>query len=91
MNSFHLARNLSKRSQTLVYSRFFSKGAIPTSSAVEIDGTKVVGLPHLSVRYLFRVEVMLWLLSSLMLTSSASPLRDSFPLARSRVTRRHPP
>lgn len=43
-----LARNLSKRSQTLVTSRFLSKGAIPTSSAVEVDGTKVLGLPHLT-------------------------------------------
>eukprot|EP00585_Thalassiosira_rotula_P013171 CAMPEP_0196129820 /NCGR_PEP_ID=MMETSP0910-20130528/410_1 /TAXON_ID=49265 /ORGANISM="Thalassiosira rotula, Strain GSO102" /LENGTH=110 /DNA_ID=CAMNT_0041389015 /DNA_START=70 /DNA_END=402 /DNA_ORIENTATION=- len=48
MNSFHLARTVSKRSQTLVTSRFMSKGPIPTSSAVKIDGTKVVGLPHLS-------------------------------------------
>ncbi|KAL3757151.1 hypothetical protein ACHAWU_004583 [Discostella pseudostelligera] len=47
MNSF-LARNLSKRSTTIVSSRFFSKGAIPTSSAAEVDGIKVIGLPHLS-------------------------------------------
>ncbi|KAL3763841.1 hypothetical protein ACHAW5_006259 [Stephanodiscus triporus] len=51
MNSFHLARNLSRRSQTVVFSRFFSKGgAIPTSSTAEVGGVKVVGLPHLSVR-----------------------------------------
>ena len=52
MNSFHLARNLSRRSQTIVSSRFFSKGgAIPTSSTAEVGGVKVVGLPHLSVRW----------------------------------------
>jgi hypothetical protein len=51
MNTFHLARILTKRSQTMISSRFFSKGgAIPTSSTVEIGGVKVIGLPHLSVR-----------------------------------------
>ncbi len=48
MNSFHLAQILSKRSQ-IVSRRFFSKGAIPTTSAVEVGGIKVIGLPHLSV------------------------------------------
>ncbi len=48
MNSFHLVL---KRSQTIVSPRFFSKGAIPTTSAVEVGGIKVIGLPHLSVRW----------------------------------------
>ncbi|KAL7547197.1 hypothetical protein ACHAWF_010512 [Thalassiosira exigua] len=43
-----LARNLSKRSHALVSTRLFSKGAIPTSNAVEVEGTKVLGLPHLT-------------------------------------------
>lgn len=47
MNSLHLARNLSRRSHTLVSARLFSKGAIPTSSSLEIGGTKVVGLDHM--------------------------------------------
>lgn len=46
MNSFQLA---ARRTQALASRRFFSKGSsIPTSSAVEVDGVKVVGLPHLS-------------------------------------------
>lgn len=51
MNSL-LARNLSKRSQTFVAKRFMSKsGAIPTGSTMEVNGTKVVGLNHMTVRY----------------------------------------
>ena len=46
MNSFQLA---ARRTQALASRRFFSKGSIPTSSAAEVDGVKVVGLPHLSV------------------------------------------
>ena len=55
MNSL-LARNLSRRSQTLLSSRFYSKGAvnskaaIPTSATMEIGNVKVVGLDHLTVR-----------------------------------------
>eukprot|EP00986_Skeletonema_menzelii_P013132 scaffold7481_cov136-Skeletonema_menzelii.AAC.1 len=45
MNSFQLA---ARRSQALASRRFFSKGSIPTSSTAEVDGVKVVGLPHLS-------------------------------------------
>ena len=33
----------------MVARRAFSKGPIPTSSSVSVDGTKVVGLNHLSV------------------------------------------
>ena len=47
----------------MVTSRYFSKGgAIPTSSAVKVDGVDVVGLPHLSVSDVqveVEVEVML--------------------------------
>ena len=50
MNSFNLACNLSKRSQTMISSRYFSKGPIPTSSTAEVGGVKVIGLDHLSVR-----------------------------------------
>ena len=52
MNHIQLARSISKRSQVLVSSRLFYKGAsaIPTSAAVEVGGYKVLGLPHLSVR-----------------------------------------
>lgn len=33
----------------MISTRFFSKGgAIPTSSAAEVEGVKVVGLPHMS-------------------------------------------
>lgn len=47
MNSFQLA---ARRTQALASRRFFSsKGSIPTSSTAEVDGVKVVGLPHLSV------------------------------------------
>mmetsp|Transcript_24796 Transcript_24796/g.42458 ORF Transcript_24796/g.42458 Transcript_24796/m.42458 type:complete len:109 (-) Transcript_24796:309-635(-) len=45
MNSFRIARTATQRTQA----RFFSKGGtIPTSSTLEVGGTKVVGLPHLS-------------------------------------------
>lgn len=44
--TFQLA---ARRTQALASRRFFSKGStIPTSSAAEVDGVKVVGLPHLS-------------------------------------------
>ena len=47
MNSFRIARAVSQRGAT---ARFSSKaGAIPTSSTIEVGGTKVIGLPHLSV------------------------------------------
>mmetsp|Transcript_13029 Transcript_13029/g.18665 ORF Transcript_13029/g.18665 Transcript_13029/m.18665 type:complete len:108 (-) Transcript_13029:1385-1708(-) len=45
MNSFQLA---ARRTQALASRRLFSKGSIPTSSTAEVDGVKVVGLPHLS-------------------------------------------
>ena len=49
MNSFHLA---ARRTQALASRRFFSKGSsIPTSSTAQVDGVKIVGLPHMSVRY----------------------------------------
>lgn len=47
MNSLNLA---ARRTQALASRRFFSKvSSIPTSSAANVDGVKVVGLPHLSV------------------------------------------
>ncbi|KAL9186170.1 hypothetical protein ACHAXT_005408 [Thalassiosira profunda] len=46
MNSFRIARAVSQRGAT---ARFSSKaGTIPTSSTIEVGGTKVMGLPHLS-------------------------------------------
>lgn len=47
-NIVERAEQLAIRVQTMVTSRFYSKGAIPTSSSMEVGGTKVVGLPHLS-------------------------------------------
>lgn len=53
--TFQLA---ARRTQALASRRFFSKGStIPTSSAAEVDGVKVVGLPHLSVSDYVRSEV----------------------------------
>ena len=49
MNAFRIASSMTKRGQAMVARRAFSKGPIPTSSSVSVDGTKVVGLNHLSV------------------------------------------
>jgi len=50
MNAFRIASSVTKRGQAMVARRAFSsKGPIPTSSSVSVDGTKVVGLNHLSV------------------------------------------
>ena len=41
----------------MVSSRFFAKGALPTNSAAEVGGIKVIGLPHLSVRVIIDGDV----------------------------------
>ena len=57
MNAFRIANSLTKRGQAMVARRAFSKGPIPTSSSVSVDGQKVIGLPHLSVSSDVLVEV----------------------------------
>mmetsp|Transcript_26857 Transcript_26857/g.63733 ORF Transcript_26857/g.63733 Transcript_26857/m.63733 type:complete len:110 (-) Transcript_26857:158-487(-) len=47
MNSFRLASALTKRTQANV-ARSFSKGPIPTSTSMTVDGIKVVGVDHLT-------------------------------------------
>jgi hypothetical protein len=70
MNSLNLA---ARRTQALASRRFFSKvSSIPTSSAANVDGVKVVGLPHLSVSDGLRLLGAYPVRPSQMLTKSAS-------------------
>jgi len=46
----------------MVARRAFSKGPIPTSSSVSVDGQKVIGLPHLSVSsdLMYRLKLLFY-------------------------------